>query len=497
MKPPRVNRVMFALLGASCVAGLLATTPASAGSDPSAGGATLRHPGARMVAPPIPRDVSYAMVRHSILGTHTWYRQNVGRIPVYAGWYAVHAFKTGRVVVADVRAHLGNFTMSAPTIGKAEAAQTATRINRAKRALDDQQVRFTRLYVLPDAHGSDARLAWLVTTVGSAGQLDSFIDASNGKLLKRVVRTEHKTAGGKVFSPNPSVALQRQNLKDSADSNAAVPQTAYRFVTLHNLDPGTNKLHGAWAKIINTNAAVSRNGQFSYNRHDDRFEQVNAYYAVNAAQAYFRSIGIKDANAEPQRIRTDAFAADNSFYEPAVDLIEFGSGGVDDAEDQEIVWHEYGHAVQDDQVPNWGQTEQGGAMGEGWGDYLAFTMSQADSPDTSTTPLPCIGDWDAISYTSGPIHCLRRVDGRKMYPNDLDGEVHDDGEIWSRALYDVNRAIGRTAANRTILEAQFQMTPKEKFVGAANTIVSTAQALYGAAAAAKVRQAFVNRGILN
>ena len=47
----------------------------------------------------------------------------------------------------------------------------------------------------------------------------------------------------------------------------------------------------------------------------------------------------------------DAFKDDNSFYSPATRKIKYGSGGVDDAEDADVILHEYGHAIQDDQVP--------------------------------------------------------------------------------------------------------------------------------------------------
>jgi hypothetical protein len=152
--------------------------------------------------------------------------------------------------------------------------------------------------------------------------------------------------------------------------------------------------------------------------------------------------------------------------------------------------------VQDDQIPGFGATEESGAMGEGWGDYLAFTMSQANSPSSPTTPLACIADWDSVSYTSGTPHCLRRVDGNKHYPDDMDFEVHDDGEIWSRALFDINKALGRDRANRVILEGQSNWSPDEQFFDGANEIKNAAQALYGTTAANQVQTAFHARHIL-
>ena len=43
----------------------------------------------------------------------------------------------------------------------------------------------------------------------------------------------------------------------------------------------------------------------------------------------------------------------------------FGKGGVDDAEDAEVIWHEYGHAIQDAQVPGFGAGHEAGVDGRG------------------------------------------------------------------------------------------------------------------------------------
>jgi Zn-dependent metalloprotease len=109
--------------------------------------------------------------------------------------------------------------------------------------------------------------------------------------------------------------------------------------------------------------------------------------------------------------------------------------------------------------------------------------------------LPCVMDWDSTSYTIGPSHCLRRTDTAKT-TDDIDGEVHDDGEIWSRALWDIHLALGRTSADKLIIESQFGISPSTTFAAAARHTVQTAQVMYGDAAAATVRQAFVDRKIL-
>jgi hypothetical protein len=92
-------------------------------------------------------------------------------------------------------------------------------------------------------------------------------------------------------------------------------------------------------------------------------------------------------------------------------------------------------------------------------------------------------------------HCLRRVDTNLHYPEDLNGRVHHDGMIWSRALWDIRRAVGHVVADTVILDAQFG-TPDPTMPELAAKTVATARQLYGAWTANKVRAAFEARGIL-
>ncbi len=211
-------------------------------------------------------------------------------------------------------------------------------------------------------------------------------------------------------------------------------------------------------------------------------------------------------NAESQQLKTDAFADDNSYYDPSVDRISLGSGGVDDAEDPEVIWHEYGHAIQDDQIPGFGTTQQSGAIGEGFGDYMAAVMSQAAATpnDTPITPAACLMDWDSTSYTPNAPHCIRRTDLNLDFRTNRNGEVHHDGQIWSRALWDmylspdINTTPGDDVATRIIVEAQFNFTPSISMPAAAKRIINTAKELPGTnpALVAAVKTAFEDRHIL-
>lgn len=308
------------------------------------------------------------------------------------------------------------------------------------------------------------------------------------------------TGTGRVFLPNPVADLQDQSLTDQKDADYASLQPAYDIVTLTNLD-GSGYLQGDWANIRSETGdpAFSSDNTFIYNRSDDRFEQVMAYYWITEAQKYIQSLGFgstrRPINMESQDVRINQWGQDNSYSWDKHDVLRFGKGGVDDAEDAEVILHEYGHAMQDSQVTpfGFGTSVEAGSIGEGFADYWSVTVSNVIAP----TPDPaCVADWDSISYTSTVPHCLRRVDRDLHYPGDLNGRVHHDGQIWSRALWDIRNALGNIKADTIILEAQFQFAPDTTMPAAAQATVNAAQSLYGASAANKVRAAFQARGIL-
>ncbi len=315
--------------------------------------------------------------------------------------------------------------------------------------------------------------------------------------------TGGSTAAARAFLPNPVQTSGDESLTDAKDSASAVPGSAYYPVTLSHLD-GSGYLSGDYAKVISeTGTPVYGSGPFNFTRDQDGFEQIMAYFWVTEAQKYLQALGfgseLPGVNNRPQQIRVGQYGQDNSFQTDKQDLLRFGKGGVDDAEDGEVIVHEYGHAVQAAQVPGFGSNLEAGSIGEAFGDYLALTVADAVARANGApirTPLPCLMDWDSTSYTTSVPHCIRRTDTTKHYPESVVGEVHADGEIWSRALWDIRQALGARTADRIIVNAQFRFTPDVSFTAAAQATVDTALAMYGAATAGPVRTAFVNRGFL-
>jgi hypothetical protein len=315
------------------------------------------------------------------------------------------------------------------------------------------------------------------------------------------------TGTGLVFKVNPVQSSGNQSLTDQKDSATAVPASEYARVAVRNLD-GSGYLHGKWATVESSTGtpAYSATGVYDYNRHQDQFEQLMGYFWVNQAQEYLQSLGfgstLPPILKAPFPVKINQFGGDNSYETSKPFRIRLGKGGVDDAEDGEVIVHEYGHAVHQSQVPGFGSNLESGSIGEAFGDYLAVTVGlDADLQYgwPIRTDAPCVADWDSVSYTSTVPHCLRRLDTDKTTA-DIVGEVHADGEIWSGALWDIRQdyvqlGLGTRRWDTTLIDSQFGYAPDTSFSAAAQQTYDTALVRDGAAAAGKVRDRFAARGI--
>jgi hypothetical protein len=309
------------------------------------------------------------------------------------------------------------------------------------------------------------------------------------------------SVSGMVFNTNPVATSGNTALTDNKDADYAAVNDERISVNLPLLDD-SGYLRGTYAIVVSETGdpAFAADCTFDYTRHDDRFEQVMAYYWVTASQLYLRSLGFDgetfpEINADQQRVRINQLGYDNSFATTHPrDEMRFGKGGVDDAEDADVILHELGHQIHFSQSDTFFSSAEAGAISEGFGDYWAFSAGKAIAGPQFDEA--CIAKWDATSY-DGPANgiCLRRLDADLSYPDDLVGEVHADGRIWSHALRNLHYAIGQTHADTAILMAQFDWTGTT-MPDLAARIVNAVDDLYGPAEATAAEAAFHERGIL-
>jgi len=438
------------------------------------------------------KELWLASTVESPMGRHVTFRQAYRGVPVSGAEVRVHFNSAGEIVaVGNTSVPSISLATVRPALRAREAIRIAQGASPATEEAEEEESPSARLIVY--AGGEVPVLAWEVTIATGGPTWRAYIDAGSGELLASPEDINRYVDGtGQVFRVNAVVATQNNGLTDQNDAASAVPLSAYSIVTLQGLDGG-GRLDGIYASSSRTKKrASSSTNTFVFDRSDDGFSETMGYYYIDYAERYIQSLGFANVNNRQQVFSVNKLRADNSFYSPQKKEITFGLGGVDDAEDAEVIWHEYGHSIQDNQVPGFGSSHEAGSMGEGFGDYWAGSVGAQLSGGFQDA---CIADWDATSYSSSNPPCLRRLDGIKHYPEALDGEVHDDGEIWSAALWQIRGAIGAARADKVILQAHFLLTPTASFNEGANALVTAAGNLgYTSTEVNLIRTILQNRG---
>jgi Zn-dependent metalloprotease len=355
--------------------------------------------------------------------------------------------------------------------------------------------------------GKELRLAYeaMICTTEPPHDYRYVIDAFSGAILAKEDILKEVDGQGFVFDSNPVVTKADNTLRDpdAAGTCGFTPsaratldaQRVTRTLKDITLSGGVHKLEGPFCKMRNFGTPnisppeEANANNFKYGSGDNRFDDVNVYYHVDTIQRYIQSLGITNANNRQTECDAhDGVNADVAFYSPVDKGLHFGDSGPckpDRAEDGEVMLHEYGHAIQDNQVPGWGSVNpttgrfETGAMGEGFGDALACCFF---APDHNSFQRETFEDWVwSINGAAG----LRRVDGTKVYPADWTSEVHNDGEIWSAALWNIYRAIGgdslsvtarreaRDALLKTVILSHFSVPANGTMPDAAEAVMET------------------------
>ena len=442
-------------------------------------------------------QLKFDKVKPSILGVHVLYQQYHAGKPISGAWIRVDIDKEGKVYnvqndllpeqvtdrIATKRADLTKAKIRKLSVKEILALALDHVGGKTKEIVSRELVYWP--------HNGIPVKSWklLVSTKQPASEWRIYMDAQSGVLLDKQSLLKRGEACGRVFDPNPVVVLNDLTLK----TGSKIPDAAYATVTLLGVKAG-GKLDGPYVSTKATSKRVKRpNGDFNFSKTRRAFKEVMVYYHIDRAQRYMQSLGFDTVMNHPIPVDVDGIKADNSYYSPIRKDLTFGTGGVDDAEDAEIILHEYGHAIQDDQVPGWGVRKEGMAMGEGFGDFLAASFFS----DTKPALLkPTVGSWDAVAYDKRDPKCLRRLDSPKKYPRDMESDEHANGEMWSASLWELRQAMGRKNAERLVIAHHDLLTRTAQFLDAVNALLVADGNLYKGKNKQLITDVFTRRGML-
>jgi hypothetical protein len=446
-----------------------------------------------------PRDLRYDKTVKSVLGSHVLFQQYRNGKPVSGAWLKVDLDGENRIYSVE------NSTVPSVLLEKVERLTSKTRIDAAtaiQRALDHLRAEATPRREVPLRAPATAESvlyparrgvvpAWKLVLPVARPLHDwrIYVHASTGEVLHKEDMLKMAAARGRIFDPSPVATLNNVTLRN----RSVIPDRAYRDVALPDVAT-SGHLDGPYVNTRTTRQRCRvRSRQFLFNRKQRAFKEVMVYFHIDRIQRYIQSLGFHNVNKRSISVNIDGISDDNSFYSPATRQLTFGRGGVADAEDAEIILHEYGHSIQDNQVPGFGASDEAGAMGEGFGDYLAASFFETLKPARFAR---CVGSWDATAYSHDDPPNLRRLDSTKRYPRDMVREVHADGEIWSASLWQLREAIGRTACDRLILAHHFLIKRDSGFADAALALILADRQMFRGAHEGAIRTVFIRRGIL-
>lgn len=326
-------------------------------------------------------------------------------------------------------------------------------------------------FPVPTMTGYELRPAYAFNIKGQGEDipvdLDGYVDGITGKVLYRtnkVKETINKTVKGEVYKQNPTLASSVEplpNLKVTINGTDYWTDTAgvLNVTSLNAPITTTVKLEGLWARV---RAAASGNitpsFQYTINTNGTTYvfdttspssiRHVNAYYHVNRVHDFMKQFfPTFTAMDNPLTTNVDVNGSCNAFYNgSSINFYAAGNGCNSFALCGDIVYHEYGHGISDKFY---------GFMGQGSMSNSALNEGNSDIWGIGITGDPVLGK--GSSGTSG---IIRRYDlAPKVYPTDIVGEEHADGEIIAGAWWDVAQNINSVDTMSQLFAATYWDTP--------------------------------------
>lgn len=287
---------------------------------------------------------------------------------------------------------------------------------------------------------------------------------------------------GKIFNPDPITTIGQTYTfppggiyHDAGDTNTVWLNGQLQTVNFRvNYTGGNFILEDSFIRIADIDSptvvpVTAATPMFNFNRSQTGFEDVNAFYHLNTYRNYVSSLGYTMADnlvtVDPHAWGVTGSYSDQSSFSPGGGNPEllYGMGGVDDAEDADVLIHEYGHFLSYNASPGSNSGSQRSSLDEAFGDYLAASYSAS----LSGYNKEWVFNWDGPPWSNNNLG--GRTVATTLTYNDLSGSIYKNAPIWSTALMNIHNEIGRTLTDKLIFETHYSY--------AANMLMSDAALL--------------------
>jgi hypothetical protein len=329
----------------------------------------------------------------------------------------------------------------------------AVAIQKAEQAISTQITNSTisndmKIFPYPLEGKYDYRLAYSVNVEtindnGVVGNYLTYVDAKSGEILYRQDQVKYfdiKIKGDvrPINFYTPTQNRPMKNMKVVVGSTTYYTNNEGKVVLPTSPVTANISLQGKWAKVINSAASATNSAAYNHTfpssgdsttfdvtalNANDR--GVNVYYHVNEVHDFmktkFPSFTVMDY---PLPSNVDQTGTCNAYYNgSSINFLLAGASCLAFSYVGDVMSHEYGHGINDKFYDDQGSSFDNGGMNEGYADTWANCILK--------TGRIGYGYNSATSY-------IRRYDlAPKVYPADIVGEVHADGEIIAGAWWDV------------------------------------------------------------
>lgn len=361
---------------------------------------------------------------------------------------------------------------------------------------------------------SGMRLAYHVSIVSQKpmGDWQIMVDAVDRTVIHatdiaRYQQKEEKAASadgnGMVWDPDPLTTAGVNyggRYRDFNDADSLTLNNERISVLLKDLSLSDSGyvLEGPYAKLSDmespddTFPVFSDSSAFNFTRSQQGFEAVMVYYHIDKSYRRLMELGYNLPGLLAMKVDPHGLGGDdNSHYIPTTNYLAFGEGGVDDAEDADVIWHEYGHGIQQWASGSMNYSGETMSLMEGASDYWAASYSRSISEFSWAK----IFTWDGHNeFWPGRVANLTTATGH--YPEDY-VSGHNGGQLWSSALMEIWGLLGRDITDKLFIQTHFLWGLSPNFNDAANAFIQADRDLFNGSHFNTIYSVFDSRGMIN